>query len=57
VTVRLETMPARDVAGLMHAKGVNRFPLLPNGKLVDIVARSDLGRAPADRSAMTRGLC
>jgi CBS domain-containing protein len=42
-----ETMLARDVATLMHNKGIKRVPVLQDGKLVGIVARSDLIRALA----------
>jgi CBS domain-containing protein len=40
-----EDMPAREVAHLMHTKGIKRVPVLRDGKLVGIVARSDLVRA------------
>src|SRR3954452_20275204 len=42
-----DTMLARDVATLMHSKGIKRVPVLRDGKLVGIVARSDLIRALA----------
>lgn len=38
---------ARDVAHLMYAKHIKRVPVLRDGKLVGIVARSDLVRALA----------
>lgn len=42
-----EDMPAREIAALMHAKGVKRLPVVTDGKLVGIVARSDLVRGLA----------
>jgi CBS domain-containing protein len=42
-----ETTLARDIATLMHTKGIKRVPVLRDGKLVGIVARSDLIRALA----------
>lgn len=42
-----EDMPAREIAALMHAKGVKRVPVLRDGRLLGIVARSDLVRALA----------
>ena len=44
-----ETTPARDVARLMYAKKINRVPVLRDGKLVGIVARSDLVRVLAEK--------
>jgi len=44
-----EDMPAREIAALMHSKGIKRVPVLRDGKLVGIVARSDLVRALALR--------
>src|SRR4051794_2682184 len=44
-----ETMLVRDVATLMHTKGIKRVPVLRDGKLVGIVARSDLIRALAQK--------
>jgi len=44
-----EDTPARDVARLMYAKNIKRIPVLRDGKLVGIVARSDLVRALAQR--------
>jgi CBS domain-containing protein len=45
-TVTEETL-ARDVARLMYAAGIKRVPVVRDGKLVGIVARSDLVRALA----------
>ena len=42
-----EDMPAREIARLMYQKGIKRVPVLRDGKLVGIVARSDLVRALA----------
>ena len=42
-----EDMPAREVAHLMHSKNIKRLPVMRDGKLVGIVARSDLVRALA----------
>ena len=44
-----ETTPAREVARLMHANDIKRVPVLRDGKLVGIVARSDLVRALAEK--------
>jgi CBS domain-containing protein len=44
-----ETMLAREIATLMHAKNIKRVPVLRDGKLVGIVARSDLIRALAQK--------
>jgi CBS domain-containing protein len=44
-----ETMLAREIATLMHSKGIKRVPVLRDGKLVGIVARSDLIRALAQK--------
>jgi CBS domain-containing protein len=46
-----EEKPARDIAHLMHQKGIKRVPVLRDGKLVGIVSRSDLIRALAQRLA------
>lgn len=42
-----ETTPARAIASLMHARHIKRVPVLRDGKLVGVVARSDLIRALA----------
>lgn len=47
-TVSEET-PAREVASLMYAKNIKRVPVVRDGKLVGIVARSDLIRALAQK--------
>jgi CBS domain-containing protein len=47
VTSVTEETSARDIARLMHAKNIKRVPVLHDGKLVGIVARSDLVRALA----------
>jgi CBS domain-containing protein len=44
-----EDIPAREVAHLMYTKNIKRVPVVRNGKLVGIVARSDLVRALALR--------
>ena len=44
-----EDTMARDVARLMYAKNIKRVPVLREGKLVGIVARSDLVRALAQK--------
>ena len=46
-----EGMSARDVASLMHAHNIKRVAVLRDGKLVGIVARSDLIRALAEKLA------
>jgi signal-transduction protein with cAMP-binding, CBS, and nucleotidyltransferase domain len=48
ITVSEET-PAREVASLMHANNIKRVPVVRDGKLVGIVARSDLIRALAQK--------
>ncbi len=45
VTTVSEETSAREVARLMHAKNIKRVPVVRDGKLVGIVARSDLVRA------------
>ena len=50
VTVTEDT-PARDAAHLMYSKNIKRVPVLRDGKLVGIVARSDLVRALAAKLA------
>ena len=52
VTVTEDT-PAREIAHLMHAKNIKRVPVVRDGKLVGIVARSDLVRALAAKLAET----
>ena len=44
-----EGTPAREVASLMYAKNIKRVPVVRDGKLVGIVARSDLIRALAQK--------
>jgi CBS domain-containing protein len=44
-----EDIPAREIAKLMYAKHIRRVPVVCDGKLVGIVARSDLVRALAQR--------
>jgi CBS domain-containing protein len=46
-----EQTPAREIAHLMHAKNIKRVPVVRDGKLVGIVARSDLVRALAEKLA------
>ena len=48
VTVTEET-PARDIARLMFANNIKRVPVVRDGRLVGIVARSDLVRALAEK--------
>ena len=48
MTVTEET-PAREIAHLMHAKNIKRVPVVRDGKLVGIVARSDLVRALSEK--------
>ncbi len=50
ITVNEDT-PAREVARLMTGKSIKRVPVLREGRLVGIVARSDLVRAFAERLA------
>jgi CBS domain-containing protein len=49
VTSVAEDTPAREVASLMYAKNIKRVPVVRDGKLVGIVARSDLIRALAEK--------
>lgn len=44
-----EDTPARAIATLMHSKGIKRVAVLKEGKMVGIVARSDLIRAFAEK--------
>ena len=48
-TTVTEDTPAREIARLMHAKNIKRVPVVRDGKLVGIVARSDLVRALAQK--------
>ena len=48
VTV-IEETPARDIARLMFANNIKRVPVVRDGRLVGIVARSDLVRALAQK--------
>jgi signal-transduction protein with cAMP-binding, CBS, and nucleotidyltransferase domain len=45
----VEDTPAREIARLMCDRNIKRVPVVRDGKLVGIVARSDLVRALADR--------
>jgi len=44
-----EEVPARVVAHLMYEKNIKRVPVVQKGKLVGIIARSDLVRALAQK--------
>ena len=44
-----EEVPAREIATLMHTKGIKRVPVLRDNAIVGIVARSDLVRALAEK--------
>ena len=46
-----EDVPAREIAHLMFNKNIKRVPVVRGGKLVGIVARSDLIRALAEKLA------
>jgi CBS-domain-containing membrane protein len=46
-TTVIEDTSAREMARLMHSKNIKRVPVMRDGKLVGIVARSDLVRALA----------
>ena len=48
-----EDMPARDIAHLMYSRNIKRVPVVRDGKLVGIVARSDLVRALAAKLSET----
>jgi len=48
VTVTEDTL-ARDIARLMYANSIKRVPVVRDGKLIGIVARSDLVRALAQK--------
>jgi len=45
----IETTPAREIASLMHAHGINSVPVLRDGKPVGIVTRTDLVRVLAQK--------
>ncbi len=49
VTAVTEDTSAREIASLMCTKSIKRVPVLRDGKLVGIVARSDLVRALAQK--------
>ena len=51
VTTVTEDVPAREIARLMFAKNIKRVPVVRDGKLVGILARSDLVRALAQKLA------
>jgi CBS domain-containing protein len=44
-----EEMPAREVAYLMYKNNIKRVPVVRGGKLIGIIARSDLVRALAQK--------
>lgn len=44
-----EDTPAREIAHLLHERNIKRVPVLRDGRLVGIVARSDLVRALAQK--------
>lgn len=44
-----EDVPVREVARIMYANSIKRVPVVRDGKLVGIIARSDLVRALAER--------
>jgi CBS domain-containing protein len=48
-TTVTEDTSARAIANMLYAKGINRVPVLRDGRLVGIVARSDLVRALAKK--------
>jgi CBS domain-containing protein len=48
-TTVAEDTPARDIARLMYTMNIKRVPVVRDGKLVGIVARSDLVRALASK--------
>jgi CBS domain-containing protein len=48
-TTVTEDTPARDIARLMYARNIKRVPVVRGGKLIGIVARSDLVRALAEK--------
>lgn len=55
ITVAEDT-PAREIASLMHKRGIKRVPVLRDGKVVGIVARSDLVCALAQKLAEQAGV-
>ena len=50
-----EDVPAREIATLMHTKGIKRVPVLRDNAIVGIVARSDLVRALAQKLTQKTG--
>ena len=44
-----EDVSAREIAHLMHSKSIKRVPVVRDGRLVGIVARSDLIQALAEK--------
>jgi CBS domain-containing protein len=48
-TTVTEDTPAREIARLMYEKNIKRVPVMRDGKVVGIVARSDLVRALAEK--------
>jgi CBS domain-containing protein len=48
-TTVTEDTPARDIARLMYVRNIKRVPVVRGGKLIGIVARSDLVRALAEK--------
>jgi CBS domain-containing protein len=54
ITVTEDT-PAREIASLMYGKNIKRVPVVRDGKLAGIVARSDLVRALAQKLSETPG--
>lgn len=55
VTTVTEDVPASQIASLMHDKHIKRVPVVRDGQLVGIVARSDLVRALAMKLAAPQG--
>ena len=49
VTSITEDTQAREIASIMYDRNIKRLPVMRDGRLVGIVARSDLVRALADR--------
>jgi CBS domain-containing protein len=50
-----ESTPAREIATLMHKQHIKRVPVLRDGAIVGIVARSDLVAALYRKLSETRG--